>query len=109
MRESLRGASLEGKALATVQGQEAQRLREQAEKLFQQHRKAGGFAAQRDQRLPREERAALKGLKSEGDRLWETANKLVVAASEQVLAQSQVCRSALLYSLFSANYIHKQR
>ena len=69
---------------------QAQRLREQAEALFQKHRERGGHAAQRDQRLPREERDALFELKKEGSRLWDTANDLVKLASEQVLLQSQV-------------------
>ncbi len=69
---------------------QAQRLREQAEALFQKHRARGGHAAQRDQRLPQEERDALFELKKEGSRLWETANDLVQLASEQVLLRSQV-------------------
>ena len=58
--------------------------------LFQKHRKRGGHAAQRNQRLPREERDALFELKKEGSRLWDTAKDLVKLASEQVLLQSQV-------------------
>lgn len=72
---------------------QAQRLREQAEVLFQKHRARGGHAAQRDQRLPREERDVLFELKREGGCLWETANDLVKLASEQVLLQSQVSKS----------------
>ena len=72
---------------------QAQRLREQAEALFQKHRARGGHAAQRDQRLPREERDALFELKREGSRLWEAANDLVKVASEQVLLHSQVSKA----------------
>ena len=69
---------------------QAQRLREKAEDLFLQHRKRGGYAAQNDQTLPKEERSALYELKQEGNRLWEEAKELVQAASEQVLRESQV-------------------
>ena len=71
-------------------GLQAQRLREKAEDLFLQHRQRGGYAAQNDQTLPKEERSALYELKQEGNKLWEEAKELVQAASEQVLRESQV-------------------
>lgn len=71
-------------------GLQAQRLREKAEDLFLQHRQRGGYGAQNDQTLPKEERSALYELKQEGNKLWEEAKELVQAASEQVLRESQV-------------------
>ena len=80
---------------------QAQRLREQAEELFQKHRERGGHAAQHDQRLPREERSALFELKKEGGRLWEAANDLVQLASEQVLLRSQAGLQRSVASLYA--------
>ena len=74
---------------------QAQRLREKAEDLFLQHRQRGGYAAQNDQTLPKEERSALYELKQEGNKLWEEAKELVQAASEQVLRESQVSNPPL--------------
>ena len=76
---------------------QAQTLREQAEKLFQKHRDRGGYAAQRDRSLPKEQRDALYELKNEGQKLWDKANELVTVASEQVLSRSQVCRAHPVY------------
>jgi len=76
---------------------QAQRLREQAEKLFQKHRDRGGYPVQQDQSLPKEQRDALWELKSNGQKLWKQANTLVKVASKQVLARSQVCRAHFVY------------
>ena len=85
--EALMSGELRGRAATASQ---AQRLREKAEELFLQHRTRGGYAAQSDRTLPKEERSALYELKQEGNQLWEEARELVQAASEQVLRESQV-------------------
>ena len=86
----MRGCSLNKLNAEMDTGLQAQRLREKAEDLFLQHRQRGGYAAQNDQTLPKEERSALYELKQEGNKLWEEAKELVQAASEQVLRESQV-------------------
>jgi hypothetical protein len=131
VREGVREATLEGKALKTPEGtkvrclphghpcfhaegccmlcrgpkraagtlrmlsalgvpKQAQAMREEAERLFAEHRARGGFAAARDKGTPPEEREALWGLKKQGDLLWEQAGELVKAASDSVLNSSQV-------------------
>lgn len=65
-------------------------MREEAERLFAEHRARGGFAAARDRTKLPEEREALWGLKKQGDLLWEQAGDLVKAASDSVLSGSQV-------------------
>jgi len=65
--------------------------------MFQKHRDRGGYAAQRDRSLPKEQRDALWELKSEGQRLWDQANALIKVASEHLLARSQVWRAHFVY------------
>ena len=77
---------------------QAQAMRGEAERLFAEHRKRGGFAAGRAEGTPPEERAALRQLKKEGDLLWEQAGDLVKAASESILSSSQARRCACAHS-----------
>ena len=71
-------------------------MREEAEQLFQEHRRRGGFEKARDRRTAPEEREALWEVKKRGDALWQQAAELVQAASESVLRSSQVRAAVLL-------------
>ncbi len=62
--------------------------------MFKKYRDAGGHEAQRERGLPHEDRRYLSQMRAEAMELWSEADKLVLAASEQVLRSSQVRQTA---------------
>lgn len=69
---------------------QAQAMRDEAERLFAEHRQWGGYLRARSPDTRPEDREALMQLKRRGDALWQQATAKVQAASEGVLSASQV-------------------